>query len=836
MKRKNIIGLTSCILGGVVLVAAPCIGLAVGVSSSSSTQNNNNSSNSPLLSDDLYTKYKTLSTQETNVFANNSTVDDHYPTASEQDADHRWAFVGGIASGTLDDIGAARDYIGDFQEDIRGMWTIYLNENTTLNGVRSQNYINYIQRYVDDLAVPGMTLQDINQNWDRVTWSNPESVAYLISDEDFLKDYPVQQNNSQWQQQLQNDLTQFRNQLLLFVLNGLNLRNGNGYVFIQKHWATNNSDKNILIQDYNNQVDQVIDMINTINPDYLPRITVVNHYINTVNDQDFLKNDLNSDDQLNDHGQYDIGYQFADETYGKVQINGQPLNINWGATDPNYSSAGGYSYQVDWSRKLGDEVLSQNFNGSFYVNDILQNLKSTEDPNTIPQVSGLLTYDLPQVTSDNNATSPTLTVTLPSGVTETNFVYRLWLTSGYFIQGTAVATNNTFTIPNLQPNKPYYLKIFTEDGKQLPTVYGSTSSSTVTNLYNSTQTGLTLSTSQQQFQQKILGSSKLNWAIIGDSITHAAAWTRGWNGVDQDFQKTLQQDFGRTNDNFINLSVTGNTTTEELDNMKYRIDEDVPDIVIISLGLNDIKNGGGMTTTTFENNLTSIINQIRQLNPNCYFLVNNVIPASYITSTQSSPYNTATNSLCSSLSTSNSVVAYNDLYTSYANLLTNRAYYQTKANDYFYARECNHMAVEGSLFMALGWLRGLGFDVNDSRLNYMSYIDLTSSENNQKTTVSTLSGNRLSVDMHYVASANDVYDLYVKVEDNTTGQSFTTTTNTTNVSTNNSSLFDIFSASNDPLTIQAYGYSKVSPNKYVFLPEQENFSSSSSSSTTTSGS
>lgn len=777
------------------MIAAPCIGLSFTQTSKSQT------SVQTIKTDPLYSEYTNLSSSMTQVFSNDSTSKDFYPTASEKDADHTWAFVGGKASGTLDDLQAARNYIGDFEEDIRGMWTY--PASATSNSIRSQNLMNYLQRFVNDLTVPGYTLSDINQNWDRVTNTNPESVAYLISDEDFLK------NNSTSQQ----NLNDFKMQLVFFILNGLSLRDGNGYVFIQKHWATNDSNTNNLIQAYNNQVDNAIAIINSIDPSYLDRITVVNHYINTVNDKNFLQNDLNEDNQLNRYGQFEIGEQFADGTYGKVTSNGQPININWGAltASSQYPNVyGGFSDKVDLDKTLANEVLSMNSNGSFYINE----LKTTQP------VSDFLTYTLPTVTSNADATTPTLTVTLPSGITATAFVYRIWLSSGYYIEGTAVAINNSFTIPNLQPNKTYFLKIFSIDGKQLPTVYGNTSTSGVTAMQIT-------NTYQQEFQQKIQNSKKLNWVVIGDSITHAAAWTKGWNGVTQDFWKSLQQDYGRTNDTLINLSLSGNTSGEELNNMKYRVDQiSQPDIVIISLGLNDIKNGAsngtpGTSWSKFSQNITSIINQIRQINPNCYFLVNNVIPSKYLVGDNINPsvYNSNLQAFCQNLSTSNSVVLANDLNTSYTNLLTNRGYYQTSKNDWFYAQECNHMTVEGSIFMALGWLRGLGFDVNDSRLNYWSYINMTTETNAQKIPVPSFSGNRLSVNMKYVATATDVYDLYLRVQDIVTGQIFDTTTNTTNVSSNNSLLFDIFNAQKDNLLITAVGYSKTSPTKYIFTPQ-----------------
>lgn len=775
MKKRFFITLS--LLGGLGLIVAPCVGLSF------IDQNNISKMH---FTDQLYNKYSNLSVDMPKVFSNDGTVND---------ADHTWVFVGGKASGTLSDLGTARNYIGHFQEDIRGIWT-------NLTVAHTQSSYDFYQRYVTDLTRPGTTLADINLNWNQIKSSNPESVAYLISDEDFLKENSTSESN----------LNDFLNQLVVFILSGLSLRNNNGYVFIQKHWATNNIVENSLIQAYNNQVDKAIEKIYAVNPNYLKKITVINHYVSTDNNLNFLEKDFNKDNQLNKYGQFEIGEQFAMQTYGNTLVNGKLDNINWGAltTTNQYSNLwGGYSYKVDLNKDLSNEVYSLNANSptqSFYVNEI----------QTTSPISDYLTNVLPTIDSDNDVTSPTLTVTLPSEVNETNFVYKLWLASGYFIEGKVSTYNNSFKILNLQPNKDYCLKIFSIDGKQIPTVYGNTSQS----ISNS----LSLSSQQKLFQQKLLDNKKLNWVVIGDSITQGIAWTKGWNSATQNFWKSLQQDYGRTNDTLTNLSISGNTTIEELNNMKYRVDQTKPDIVIISLGINDIgvsTANGTDYSQTYLNNISSIINQIKKINPNVYFLLNSIIPtiASNISASTINTYNSILNQLATQLSSNSNIIIYNgNLNTSFTNIVNNRNYYYSKDYDFFYAQDYLHLGLEGSIFMALRWLQALGFDVNDSRLNYMSYVLLTkkSSTSVAPNAIPSASMNNnnstLTVDISNIISLSDVYNVYTKVEDLDTGQIFDTTS-----SKNQSSVaFDLFDSTNHKLKITCYGYSQTSPNEWVF--------------------
>ena len=103
----------------------------------------------------------------------------------------------------------------------------------------------------------------------------------------------------------------------------------------------------------------------------------------------------------------------------------------------------------------------------------------------------------------------------------------------------------------------------------------------------------------------------------------------------------------------------------------------------------------------------------------------------------------------------------------------------------------------------------------------MSYVNLESLTNINKIPVLSLANNRLTVNLQYVATATDVFDIYVKVKDTVTGQIFDATTNTKIItdSNNKNVLFDVFESSSHKLEVTAVGYSLGGARKYIFTPQ-----------------
>jgi lysophospholipase L1-like esterase len=76
---------------------------------------------------------------------------------------------------------------------------------------------------------------------------------------------------------------------------------------------------------------------------------------------------------------------------------------------------------------------------------------------------------------------------------------------------------------------------------------------------------------------------------MGDSITHAAAHTHGYDGIAQIFEKYIKEDLARTDDLVINTAVSGATCERTLQNIEQRMSKYKADIVSVMLGTNDSK-------------------------------------------------------------------------------------------------------------------------------------------------------------------------------------------------------------------------------------------------------
>lgn len=125
--------------------------------------------------------------------------------------------------------------------------------------------------------------------------------------------------------------------------------------------------------------------------------------------------------------------------------------------------------------------------------------------------------------------------------------------------------------------------------------------------------GQTLDEKQKALSEKLKEKDKMTWLFMGDSITHAALWTKGYDGIAQTFEKYLKDEMGRASDTVINTAVSGATTTSTLNNIEQRLEKYTPDVVSIMLGTNDAATGG-LTADIYKKNLETIIEKIRNKN------------------------------------------------------------------------------------------------------------------------------------------------------------------------------------------------------------------------------
>ena len=293
----------------------------------------------------------------------------------------------------------------------------------------------------------------------------------------------------------------------------------------------------------------------------LDRIVVVDHFAQT-NQDDFKNNKLKDGQTLNAAGHFEIGKQFSAATI-----------------------------------KTTD---------SYPGNGVTLNLKEEEQPDVYLNV-------LPVGTAENAG----LHVQIPE-TNETSWRYELSIGDKKI---TGSADGNTFTITGAESGKEYLFKCISSDGTtQLQTVTGKTEAGNVGIAY-----GQTLDEKQKALSEKLKEKDKMTWLFMGDSITHAALWTKGYDGIAQTFEKYLKDEMGRASDTVINTAVSGATTTSTLNNIEQRLEKYTPDVVSIMLGTNDAATGG-LTADIYKKNLETIIEKIRNKNKDAVIILRTPTP------------------------------------------------------------------------------------------------------------------------------------------------------------------------------------------------------------------
>ena len=293
----------------------------------------------------------------------------------------------------------------------------------------------------------------------------------------------------------------------------------------------------------------------------LDRIVVVDHFAQT-NQDDFKNNKLKDGQTLNAAGHFEIGKQFSAATI-----------------------------------KTTD---------SYPGNGVTLNMKEEEQPDVYLNV-------LPVVTAENAG----LHVQIPE-TNETSWRYELSIGDKKI---TGSADGNTFTITGAESGKEYLFKCISSDGTtQLQTVTGKTEAGNVGIAY-----GQTLDEKQKALSEKLKEKDKMTWLFMGDSITHAALWTKGYDGIAQTFEKYLKDEMGRASDTVINTAVSGATTTSTLNNIEQRLEKYTPDVVSIMLGTNDAATGG-LTADIYKKNLETIIEKIRNKNKDAVIILRTPTP------------------------------------------------------------------------------------------------------------------------------------------------------------------------------------------------------------------
>ncbi len=227
-----------------------------------------------------------------------------------------------------------------------------------------------------------------------------------------------------------------------------------------------------------------------------------------------------------------------------------------------------------------------------YLNESALNLKK------FPKAE-IYTDVMPTVTSTNNS----LHVNIPNSEKENNWAYILKIGQLYIEDE---VNSREFTIDQLPTGKDYILTIKTVDGKkQLKTVKGNIKANGT-----SVENKPILNANQKAIKAKMDTGKSMTWLFMGDSITHGAAWTNGYDSIAQSFEKFIKEDLNRNKDVVINTAVSGAETNRTLNTIYERLDKYSPDVVSIMLGTNDCATSS-MNPNLYKTNMKKIIDKAK---------------------------------------------------------------------------------------------------------------------------------------------------------------------------------------------------------------------------------
>lgn len=105
----------------------------------------------------------------------------------------------------------------------------------------------------------------------------------------------------------------------------------------------------------------------------------------------------------------------------------------------------------------------------------------------------------------------------------------------------------------------------------------------------------------------------LKWIFTGDSITQGAKHTLGYRSYPEIFSEHIRFEMNRGRDIVINTAISGNATTDILNDFDWRIAQFNPQVISLMIGTNDAATIRNISLNSFENNLRSLIQKFRKL-------------------------------------------------------------------------------------------------------------------------------------------------------------------------------------------------------------------------------
>ena len=635
-------------------------------------------------------------------------------------------------------LGTAKNFIGLFEENVR--W------NYTIRNSLAQVY-SMVGRFCFSTAKSGQTVSDLVTNYDqKVGQFDPQNIIYIVGREDINKGADA--------------ATQYEKDLQTFVETALTSRNNTATVQIIKHWyATNaytsNSTFNTNVDKYNSAVDNVVNNIYANNPDAVKRILVVNPVkplgvngglIGGSDTSNYASNGMDLSRVGNNwlalllmlQGNPTIG-----TGWDATKNNSDKSNYQLGAKNFTYLNEGGkqdsttkgyYDTATDKS-KLVKTTSAKSWTD---YSKTLANAKPVEwsytnDKNNKDITSATIADD-----STNSGTKQ-ITVTLPDGAQNDDVSFFIeYPDAGVIINGKGKLDSGkkfvidavpvytgTSPITNTAFNNEIILKVFGKDN----TAYNAYK----TNVSTGNKTAdPTLTSAQQKFMARFNDKTKpLKWGFLGDSINHGAQYTVGFDDLAKVTEKSVKQDWGRADDTFINVAMSGDFTNRAVDPylIASRITKYKFDVLSINLGISDgltsgYSNGQYIPTNEaqYKANMKTLIDAAKAANPDVIIVLSSINPNGYNTGGQDrrgipGKYNPYLKDLVDNTPGYSDYVIYNQDEHDQLNKILQQ--YPWTVNDtLFLGQDSLHPSADAHLIKGKSFLNALGIDTDNSYLSH----------------------------------------------------------------------------------------------------------------------
>ncbi len=111
----------------------------------------------------------------------------------------------------------------------------------------------------------------------------------------------------------------------------------------------------------------------------------------------------------------------------------------------------------------------------------------------------------------------------------------------------------------------------------------------------------------------INGNASVNWIFTGNSITQGAKHTHGMREYPEIFDERIRWEMQRPYDVIINTAIYGHTSQNIIKDFDKRVSRFNPRVVVLMIGINDAAEDRNISTESFGNNLTILIDRIREI-------------------------------------------------------------------------------------------------------------------------------------------------------------------------------------------------------------------------------